>query len=406
MRNELVAKSDFSNPEKNKVQDVLGKSKETALQRYEHPIYDSALGLGPVGWYKLISRTPVQFTPQQFAVFRAVHKWRDDLSRAEDESPFFIMPNHAVFTLARLMPADKPALYNAIQHVSHIVRTKADQLVGIIAAAKEEGLNGPELASVLQKIADMREAEIPHSETAKKPAPAPVVTPMIEAPLQSSISLSAVRAAASGFWGSLLQSSPTSQEHPSVLDVGLALPLPPLTAEIFADATGSQAATPQAEKLQHKFVPKHERPEEDQRSDMFVVKQLGGKKRKRAEVPSSPAPAADPMLNDEVMLDPEEETEEAERLRAKAARKAEKKQKKKEEREAAALHNDAEPAFDYAAAPSVLHAQDKDAKKSKRDKKDKKKGSGFNAFAGMSGGPKGMPRTQKEIAGRSKTFKS
>ena len=48
MRNELVEKSDFSNPERNKVQEVLQKSKETALQRYEHPIYDTELGLGPV----------------------------------------------------------------------------------------------------------------------------------------------------------------------------------------------------------------------------------------------------------------------------------------------------------------------------------------------------------------------
>jgi exosome complex exonuclease RRP6 len=403
MRNELVAKSDFSNPEKNKVQDVLNKSKETALQRYEHPIYDSELGLGSAGWHKLISRTPVQFTPQQFAVFRAVHQWRDELSRADDESPFFVMPNHAVFTLARLMPVDKPSLYSAIQHVSHVVRTKADQLVGVIAAAKEEGINGPELTSVLQKVADMREAEAPRIEATKKTSPAPVIKPQVQAPLQSSFPLSVARAPASGFWGSLLESSQVSQKQTApVLDMGLALPLPPLTAEVFADAT--QTATQQAEKPQHKFVPKEQRPEEDQRTDMFVVKQLGGKKRKRAEVPSSPVPAADPMLNDEVMLEADEETEEAERLRNKAARKAEKKQKKREEKEAAALHNDAEPAFDYAAAPSVLHAQDKDARKSKKDKKDKKKG--FNAFAGMSGGPKGLPRAQKEIAGRSRTFKS
>ncbi len=34
MRNELVEKSDFANSENNKVQDVLEKSKETALKRY------------------------------------------------------------------------------------------------------------------------------------------------------------------------------------------------------------------------------------------------------------------------------------------------------------------------------------------------------------------------------------
>nr|GFD53759.1 exosome complex exonuclease RRP6 [Tanacetum cinerariifolium] len=37
MRNELVERSDFSDPEKNKVHDVQEKSKEYALQRYEHP---------------------------------------------------------------------------------------------------------------------------------------------------------------------------------------------------------------------------------------------------------------------------------------------------------------------------------------------------------------------------------
>jgi exosome complex exonuclease RRP6 len=201
--------------------------------------------------------------------------------------------------------------------------------------------------------------------------------------------------------------SASPKQRASTIDIGLALPLPPLTAEVFADASGTQTTTPQAEKPQHKFVPKEDRPEEDQRTDMFVVKQLGGRKRKRAEAPSSPAPTSDPMQNDEMMLEPDEETEEAERLRKKAARKAEKKQKKKEDREAAALYNDNEPAFDYAAAPSVLHAQDQDAKKSKKDKKEKKKkGSGFNAFAGLSGGPKGLPRAQKEVAGRSRTFKS
>lgn len=417
MRNELVEKSDFSDPEKNKVHDVQEKSKEYALQRYEHPVYDREMGLGPVGWYKVISRSPVTFTSQQFAVFKAVHEWRDNLSRREDESTFFIMPNHALFSIARIMPVDKPALYTAIQHVSHIVRAHADELVGVITKAKEEGVDGPELSDVLTKITNMREAEKAAkyaSDTPAKAPPAPgapqTATAAAPAPLGSIIAHPAVRLPSSEFWGTLWSSSSASDRQPTI-DVALALPLPPLTAEIYAETNGkSESSTPQIKKPQ--YIPKEERPQEDQRTDMFVVKQLGGKKRKRAEAAEAGTPtkpALDHMTNDEIMLDgqiEEEDDEAAARAARKAARKAEKKQMK-QEAQAAALGATGEPAFDYANAPSVLHAADeqakKDARDKKKDRKDRKK-KGFQGFAGLADAPKGLPRAQKEVAGRSKTF--
>ncbi|KAF1843976.1 exosome complex exonuclease-like protein Rrp6 [Cucurbitaria berberidis CBS 394.84] len=407
MRNELVEKSNFSDPERNKVQDVLLKSKEVALQRYEHPVYDTKLGLGPVGWYKLISRTPAQFTPQQFSVFRAVHKWRDNLSRKEDENPTFIMPNHAVFSVARAIPTDKPALYIAIQHVSHIVRAKADELVNVITEAKKEGLDGPELTDVLKTIADMKEAEwTAKSDTPNKVAPAPAA-PAVQAesaPLMSTVAIPATRAPSSTFWGKLWShSSAYQQGSMPTVNIDLALPLPPLTAEIFADGN---RVTPESEKPQHTFVPKEDRTE-DQRTDMFVVKQLGGRKRKRGDAPevqSLSTPALDPMTNDEIMLDAQEDSPEAILLQEKAARKAARKQKKKEQTAQAAAKDDDEPAFDYANAPTVLHAEDGDGKKKKKDKK--KKPAGFAPFSGLTNAPKGLPRAQKEVPGRSRTFKS
>ncbi|KAJ4341672.1 exosome nuclease subunit [Didymella glomerata] len=409
MRNELVEKSDFSDPDRNKVHDVQEKSKEYALQRYEHPIYDRELGLGGNGWYKVISKSPVTFTPQQFAVFKAVHEWRDTLSRKEDESTFFVMPNHALFSIARAMPLDKPALYTAIQHVSHIVRSHADELVAAVARAKEEGVNGPELATVLTKVSDMLEAEKAAKyaeETPKKAAPVPVVEANASAPLESGVVEPATRSTLSSFWGPLW-SSHQNFDRQRTIDVALAVPLPPLTAEIFDGKP--ESITPKAEKPQ--FVRKEDRPQEDQRTDMFVVKQLGGKKRKRAEASEAgtPAkPALDPMTNDEIMLDgaDEQNDEEAERAARKAVRKAEKKQKKLDA-QAAALEASGEPACDYANAPTVLHAADEQAKKDardrKKDKKDKKK-KGFQGFAGLTDAPKGLPRAQKEVAGRSKTF--
>ncbi|KAF2033233.1 exosome complex exonuclease-like protein Rrp6 [Setomelanomma holmii] len=411
LRNELVAKSDFSNPEKNKVGDVLQKSKETALQRYEHPIYDSELGLGSMGWHKLIMRFPTQFTAQQFAVFRAVHQWRDKLSRQEDESPLFIMPNHAVFSIARAMPVDKAALFNAIQHVSHIIRAKADELVNVITKAKQDGIDGQELNDVLKAIDDMKLARRAEFETPKKPLQPPVVPTPLQAPLLGTIATAtpATRAPASRFWGKLWHAA---QERPmSTFSVDLALPLPPLTAEIFADTNGVSAiAIPEAEKSKHTFVPKEDRPQADERTDLFIVKQLGGKKRKRTdaiEEKVSTTPALDPMHDDEIMID-HEESEEAIRARQKAAKKALKKQKEREEAaKAASLNCDDEPAFDYANAPSILHANDDQGKKGKKDKKDKKKKPvGFSPFSGMTDAPKGLPRAQKEKAGRSRTFQS
>ncbi|KAH8727224.1 ribonuclease H-like domain-containing protein [Phaeosphaeriaceae sp. PMI808] len=411
MRNELIEKSDFSNPEANRLQDVLIKSKDTALQRYEHPVYDTELGIGTMGWHKLILRTPAQFTAQQFAVFKAVHKWRDDLGRTEDESPLFIMPNHAVFSVARAMPADKPALFNAIQHVSHIIRSKADELVNVIIRAKKEGIDGPELNDVLQTVKDMRVTKYSQLETPIKVASAPVApisrqAPLLETAITDTL---AARAPASKFWGKLWTGSLGRQERSmSSLAVNLALPLPPLTAEIFANANEvSNHIALQTEKPKHTFVPKEDRPQEDDRTDLFVVKQLGGKKRKRTEAPidqTLSTTALDPMNDDEIMID-QEESEEAIRAREKAEKKALRKQKKKEQAaQAANLNYDDEPAFDYVNAPSILHANDANGKKGKKDKK--KKGAGFTAFSGMTDAPKGLPRSQKDKAGRSRTFQS
>ncbi len=164
----------------------------------------------------------------------------------------------------------------------------------------------------------------------------------------------AVRAPASTFWGKVWHESPPYQQREMpTMNIDLALPLPPLTAEVFVDANGV-VETSIPERSRPTFVPKEDRPVADERVDLFVVKQLGGRKRKRtgAENPEdqpSSAQKLDPMINDEIMLDNDEHSEEAVQAREKEARRAARKQKKKElAAEAAALNYDDEPAFDYA----------------------------------------------------------
>jgi exosome complex exonuclease RRP6 len=282
MRNELIEKSDFSNPEKDKIADVLANSREVALQRYEHPIYDAETGLGSAGWYKLISRTPVQYSKEQFAVFRAVHQWRDMVARVEDESPLFILPHHAVFSIARTMPADKAALFSGIQHVSPILRTRGDELITVIAKAKEEAADGPDLVETLEKIEKIR---YPDGRKAR-PTKAAVATSdsspaVIPAPTIAALDTPPLRAPVSAFWGPL-GTPKSSTQHRSLSTfasgLSLALPLPPLTAEVFATGPGAPKVddTPKPEPS---YVPKEQRPAEDTRSDIFIVKQLGGKRK-------------------------------------------------------------------------------------------------------------------------------
>ncbi|KAJ4348419.1 exosome nuclease subunit [Didymosphaeria variabile] len=422
MRNELVEKSDFSNSKTNKVLEVLTKSKDTALQRYEHPIYDSELGLGSTGWYRLVSRTPVQFTPQQFAVFKAVHKWRDDVAREEDDSPIFVMPNHALFSIARDMPKDKAALFTVVVHVSPTLRNRAEELVKIIQEAKADGLNGPDLYVTLQRIENLREADRKdrtrtriQTHAQSTPAPLVVAPPAPAVVIQESavpiqLDTSALRANASQFWGLLTKKHTTPPKSAPLPDISFALPLPPLTADVFADSNDT-TNSPAPVQEPPKFVAKEDRPAEDARTDIFVVKQLGGRKRKAEALEAATSSKSDPMLDDEIML---EESDETIRRREKATRKEVRRAEKEAKRAAkqaardAALNDDDEPTFDYANAPSVLHANTPsgDKKKDRKGKKEKKKAANFNPYAKLADVPKGLPPKQRESAGRSKTFGS
>ena len=56
------------------------RSKDVCLIRYEKPSYD------PEGYIKLYEKHSRSLTPQQLEVFRALHAWRDQVAREEDES--------------------------------------------------------------------------------------------------------------------------------------------------------------------------------------------------------------------------------------------------------------------------------------------------------------------------------
>lgn len=408
MRNELIDRSDFSNPETDLTFRVLEKSKETALQRYEHPVYDTEFGLGAGGWYRLLSRTPATFSKEQFSVYRAVHRWRDNVARQEDESTNYVMANHAIFSIARAIPLDKAALLGVAQPISPILRLRADELVAVIKAAKEAGENGPDMNEVLSKIDEIHQKPIfqPQSLSVNS------ATNILSTPTVATLVALPIRTHTSQFWGPAFTSSIWEQRRTaSTANIRLALPLPQLTAEVFADPADANTVVDSSVKGEHAFVSAKERVKEEEDDGIFIIKQLGGgRKRKMDEMAGSvPTP-----LTTADLVDEDAGADEVPLLDDKARRKAEKKAAKRLKKQQKALNGSAtengndeassagrevEP-FDYSTAPSVLHARHEEGKKGKKEKREK----GFNPYAKAMDAPKGLGRSQRESAGRSKTF--
>lgn len=396
MRNELVGKSDLTSSEGNKIELVLQKSKETSLLRFERQIYHADTGKGPGGWYPLLAKSPGLLNNEQFAVFKAVHQWRDEIARKDDDSTAFVMPNHVIFTLAKVMPVDMIGLLGAVHPISHSVKSRAGELLELIKAAKENGRHGPSLIDILQR--DKPGTVVATVKTASDHIAAVAeVTPVDQGQLRSE---------SSSFWGGAFGSS--LWDSPSTLknndSMRLAIPLPGIAAEEFDYsqelADRSRMAIDDLPTELQELTPSKKQDE------AFVIKR--GSKRKSESLSDEEADqrAEDPQGEYDIVLDEEEAQEAREKAERKARRKAEKKLAKKAKAQhngsngSSELTDDDEEPFDYSKAASVLHSKKNTDQGSSKQKKP------FDPYQKSSDAPKGMRRLQTERPGKSFTFKS
>ncbi|KAI7921558.1 exosome complex exonuclease RRP6 [Pyricularia oryzae] len=150
MRNELLRQSVSGDPHRDLLERTLQRSKDTALQRYEAYTIDGETGRGSRGWFNLIHRLPNTFSREQFSVYRALHKWRDDVARREDESPMFLMSNQLLVDIARAMPETANDLRRLFTNVGPPVRNAVDELVDLIQDSRQKGATGPSLLEVIK----------------------------------------------------------------------------------------------------------------------------------------------------------------------------------------------------------------------------------------------------------------
>ncbi|ORY07321.1 hypothetical protein K493DRAFT_310245 [Basidiobolus meristosporus CBS 931.73] len=134
MRNELI---DKSNPTTlNLLHATLDRSKETALRTYEKEVHNPETGEGPGGWKNLYSKWNRAMDYRQFAVFKALHAWRDQTARDEDESTRYVLPNHMLFALSERMPTDAPGVLGCCNPIPPIIRLFASDLGLLISRTK------------------------------------------------------------------------------------------------------------------------------------------------------------------------------------------------------------------------------------------------------------------------------
>jgi exosome complex exonuclease RRP6 len=411
IRNELIDRTNPDVPDENRIEIVLQKSKEVSLLRYERQIYNTESGRGPGGWYPLLVKTPALFNNEQFAVFRAVHGWRDQIARVDDESTAFIMPNHVIFSIAKLLPNDMVALLGIAKPVSHSVKSRAGELLNLIKEAKSKGKDGPSMMDVLRpdSLGATAKANLPGlGAKSKSPSSEPLVAPVDGEELRSSNST---------FWGGAFGSSIWDGDNSIFTkrddELRLAVPLPQLSPNIFESRTDPFSQQPAAsDAISLPIQPSKPAPKPD---EPFVLKR--GAKRKSEAISEAESESEDGEAEEDTEYDisftgPSAENPVKEESKSNGSTPLTKKQqaklRKKEKKKAAALatangrEEDEEEPFDYSKADSVLHAKRKHDGDGGKGKKQKP----FDPYSKSENAPKGMRRAQTERAGKSHTFKS
>ncbi|KAK0749925.1 ribonuclease H-like domain-containing protein [Schizothecium vesticola] len=444
VRNELIDSSVPTDPERDLMRHVLNNSKEVALQRYEVSIYDPDNGHGGRGWYNNLVKSPVLYDGEQFAVYKAVHKWRDDTARARDESPLFIMNQQAIADIASMLPSDKKALWSLLDKSARGLKNDMDELFAVIQAARKEGINGPTMMDIFRGSPSS-------ANQSKPPVKAEVNIPDIQE----------LKVDKSQFWGPLPLSSAWdgSTRAPASDDkVEIVLTYPRIVDEENDDDLAEHQLQNESSSGGHETAPEAQTPADEE----FTLKKTGRKRKvddrdddddddDESETESEFAPAdaesGSEMDVDEAASDvadgeaPEASTAESSeaarlarnerkklrkikkkakreaktdvdeeaRAAAKAAKKARKAERKaaKEQQSTGAEEEgeEEEQAFDYSKAASVLNAS-KPTGEEKRGGKNGKGKKTFDPYSNKSGdAPKGERRLGLVKSGKTATFK-
>lgn len=446
LRNMLV---EASTPQNNMFEYVLRESRKEALQVYANPLYDAESGQGAAGWLALLSQRSTNYSNEQFAVFRAVHAWRDNKARRTDEGIQNILPNRFIWQIAEAMPTSP---YNFSQCCrggsTKPVMDNVFELVQIVKEAKLQGKNGKSMQDFFksQNGEAFGVSSVPrrsrHLTWRKEETTISGVAATLQQLNAENVAESAssshdgpieepvvVRGVTSLFWGNVsLQQPRLAPEVTSALSaLSSILPTPSSSLEV-ADAETRQVAElgPSYPLADQNLVDTGIQPVEHQSPAVFTLNDLSRSKKRTASeallgnpptirtrelngvstptstasTPQTPASASNPAASPStpVPADSVFETRRASKRQAKEAKQALKAAKAQAETAAQAANQP----FDYANAASFLNPSHSEM--GEKDSGPRR----MNPFAKVLDTSTGARQGKmgKELAGKSMTFKS
>lgn len=387
LRNELLQNSTETDDLMNY---VLEQSRREALQRYERPIYNATTGEGNGGWLNILTRSSVLFSKEQFSVFRAVHQWRDQTARAEDEGVQYVLSNQALFKVAYTMPIDQASLLRTVTYPSPLVRVRASELAQIIKKAKESGANGPELRDFFGKPKEhLNKTDIVPETLSNDDFDSHAVV---------------TRSESSQFWGPAIY-NPETVVSPSYTLLAsseasrFSLPMPSVPSKL-SESSDMVHHPVSSEHVSEGAPGSLSKPDNFPSNQVFTVKQYGvPKKRKMSPVLSDLpkdvlATGESPSVDDTISQSGSQQTQSKKSQRKKQKSGAENGTK------SPADEPDVIP-FDYSNAESILHAKSPANSGSHQGPSQKQ----FNPYAKAMDAPHGMRKAKKTIEGKSFTFR-
>lgn len=442
LRNELLSSSQPGISGHDLMRQVLDKSKETSLRRHETTVYDGETGQGSFGWFNmLIRQSSGKFSKEQFSVFRAIHQWRDELARKEDESPLFIMNNATVFDIARRLPPDPKALHSLLGAGSFLAKREVTNLSEIIAKAITRGANGPSVAEVIRGNAP---ATMGIGEVAR------TVFPKLKEHVKDAVDTKDIISHSSQLWGGIPMSTRWDSQGQASLPKQIQFELPwaqfvqsaKLADDVnqngnseiaMSDTAAAEHSAPVAggdangdimledSEFTLKTGLKRKAPEPESSSESDAESELDLETKGRTGSKSKPKSRAS---DEEIRVPEEDDTEDegetrkdrkAEKKARKLARKEEERRERKDRKKAEKLAkknarigsvvkeeaDESDEPFDYSKAKSVLKKDKTVANHTGAGRKAR-----FNPYALTAEGPKPARRMHGEKTGKSGIFKS
>ncbi|KAG1869015.1 ribonuclease H-like domain-containing protein [Suillus subalutaceus] len=153
--------------------DVLARSARTALRLYDRETYDTEFGVGTGGWDTLARKWNKSALANSASetngvqggvtgeVYRAVHRWREDIAKEEDESTRYVLPNHQLFIVAERSPSTAAQLLGLFSHASvpPVLRRRAGELAEVIKSTVERVTSSGVAVEAIAVTTDVEEVD-------------------------------------------------------------------------------------------------------------------------------------------------------------------------------------------------------------------------------------------------------